>query len=92
VDMQGIPACKVSPRQLSYWEEVEVKRQIDVLVDLGKMKPNNYEYACHVTLLVNKDGSRCFCGDYRPLNMKTRWHSFSMPFIDNLISQLGKLA
>jgi hypothetical protein len=35
-------------------EEVEVKRQIDVLVDLGKVKPNNSKYACHVTLPVKK--------------------------------------
>jgi hypothetical protein len=48
----------VSPGRLSYWEEVEVKRHIDVLVDLGKMKPNNSEYACHVTLLIKRDGSR----------------------------------
>jgi hypothetical protein len=41
-----------------------VKMQIDVLVDLGKMRPSNSEYACRVTLLVKKDGSRRFCGDY----------------------------
>jgi len=41
-----------------------MKRQIDVLVDLGKMKPSNFEYACRVTLLVKKDGSRCLCGNY----------------------------
>jgi hypothetical protein len=64
VDTQGFPPFKVSLGQLSYWEEVEVKRQIDVLVDLGKMKPNNSKYACQVTLLVKKDGSRHFCGDY----------------------------
>ncbi len=90
VDTQGFPPCKVSPGQLSYWEEVEVKRHIDVLVDLGKMKPNNSEYACHVTLPIKRDGSRCFCGDYRPLNLQTRRDSFLMPFVDDVISQLGK--
>jgi len=69
VDTQGFPPCKVSPGRLSYWEEMEVKRQINVLVDLGKMKPNNFEYACHVTLPIKRDGSKRFYGDNRPLNM-----------------------
>jgi len=72
IDTQGFPPCHASPGRLSFWEEAEVKRQIDVLVDLGKMRPSNSEYACRVTLPVKKDGSRCFCGDYRPLNAQTR--------------------
>jgi predicted aspartyl protease len=46
IDMQGFPPCKASLGRLSYWEEAEVKRQIDALVDLGKMRPSNSEYAC----------------------------------------------
>jgi hypothetical protein len=64
IDTQGFPPCRVSLGRLSFWEEAEVKRQIDVLVELGKMKPNDSEYACHVTLPVKRDGSRRFCGDY----------------------------
>jgi len=75
---------------LSYWEEAEVNMQINVLVELGKMKPSNLAYACHVTPPVKKDGSRRFCGDYRPLNMQTRRDSFPMPLVDDVISQLGK--
>ncbi len=92
IDTQGYLPCRVSPGRLSYWEEVEVKRQIDALVDLGKMKPSDFEYACRVTLPVKRDGSRRFCGDYRPLNLQTRRDSFPMPLIDDVISQLGKSA
>ncbi len=92
VNAQGFPPCKVSPGRLSYWEEAKVKRQIDVLVNLGKMKPKNYEYACHVTLPIKRDGSRRFCGDYRPFNMQTRQDLFPMPLVDDVISQLGKSA
>jgi len=61
-----------------------------VLVDLGKMRPNNSKYAYRVTLLVKKDGSRRFCGDYRPLNVQTRRDMFPMPLVEDVIDQLGK--
>ncbi len=41
IDTQGFPPCHASPGRLSFWEEAEVKRQIDALVDLGKMRPSN---------------------------------------------------
>jgi hypothetical protein len=92
IDTQGFPPCKVAPGRLSYWEEAEVNWQINVLVELGKMRPSNSAYACHVTLPVKKDGSRRFCGDYRPLNLQTRRDSFPMPVVEDVISQLGKSA
>ncbi len=92
IDTQGFPPCKVAPGRLSYWEETEVKRHINVLVELGKMKPSDSAYACRVILHVKKDGSRRFCGDYRPLNLQTRRDSFPMPLVDDVISQLGRSA
>jgi hypothetical protein len=56
------------------------------------MRPRNSPYACRVTLLVKKDGSRRFYGDYRPLNLQTRRDSFPMPLMEDVISQLGKSA
>jgi hypothetical protein len=90
IDTQGFSPCNASPGRLSYWEETEVKRQIDALVDFGKMKPNNSKYACRVTLLVKKNGSRRFSGDYRPLNAQTRRDMFPMPLVEDVIDQLGK--
>ncbi len=92
IDMQGFVPCRTAPGRLSYWEEAEVKRHIDVLVELGKMKPSNSEYACRVTLPVKKDGSMHFCGDYRPLNAQTRRDSFTMPLVEDVIDQLGSSA
>jgi len=92
VDTQGFPPCRASLGRLSYWEEAKVKRQIDALVELGKMRPSNSEYACRVTLPVKKDGSRRFCGDYRPLNAQTRRDSFSMPLVEDVIDHLGSSA
>ncbi len=41
IDTQGFVPCKATPGRLSYWEEAEVKCQIDVLVDMGKMRPSD---------------------------------------------------
>jgi hypothetical protein len=90
VDTQGFPPRKVSHGILSYWEEVELKRQIDVLVDLGKMRPSKSEYVCQVTFFIKKDGSRRLFGDYPPFNMQTHKDSFPMPLVDDVIVQLKK--
>jgi hypothetical protein len=92
INTQGFPPCRVAPGWLSFWEETKVKRQIDTLVEMGKMRPSDSEYACRVTLPVKKDGSMRFCGDYRPLNLQTRRDSFPMPLVEDIISQLGKSA
>jgi hypothetical protein len=89
IDTQGLPPCRMTPRRLSYWEEAEVNRQTQALVDLGKMCKNASEYACRITLQMKKDGSQRFCGNYRPLNSQTRWDSFPMPLIKDVLDQLG---
>jgi hypothetical protein len=86
IDTQGFPPCRVAPGRLSFWEETEVKRQIDTLVEMRKMRPSDSEYACRVTLPVKKDGSMKFYGDYRPLNLQTRRDSFPMPLVEDIIS------
>jgi len=45
-----------------------------------------------VALLVKKDGSRRFCGDYRPLNAHIGQDSFPMLLIDDVLDQLGEYA
>jgi len=89
IDTQGLPPCRMTPTQLSYWEEAEVNWQTQALVDLGKMCKNASEYACRITLPMKKDSSQRFCGNYCPLNSQTRWDSFPMPLIKDVLNQLG---
>jgi hypothetical protein len=88
IDTQGVSPCHMIPEWLSYWEEVEVNRQIQALVDLGNMCKSASKYACRITLLMKKDGSQKFCGDYRPLNYQTRQDTFPMPLINDVLNQL----
>jgi len=66
-----------------------VNQQIQTLVYMGKMRPNTLEYVCKVTLLIKKDGSRLFYGNYRPLNMQTQKDAYPMPLIEDVLSQFG---
>jgi hypothetical protein len=70
VDTQRFPPYRTKPSRLFFWEEGEVKKQIDALVMLGKMKPNTLKYTCKVTLHVKKDGNHKLCGDCKPLNLQ----------------------
>jgi len=87
IDTQGFPPCKVAPGRLSYWEEAEVNPQINVLVELGKMRPSNSTYTCRVTLLVKKDGSRRSCG-----GLQTPQFTNSEGFIPYALSRRCNLA
>ena len=41
-------------------------------------------------LVCKKDGTLCFCIDFRQLNAVTKADVFPLPRIDNLLHQLGK--
>ncbi len=61
-----------------------------MLVVLGKMKLNTSNYACRVTLQMNKDGNHRYYGDYKTLNMETQHDSFPMLLVEDVLTQLGK--
>lgn len=68
IDIQRLPPYQITFGRLSYWEETEVKKWIQALVDLGKMCKSALENACNITLPIKKDDNRRFCGNYRHLD------------------------
>ena len=69
-------------------------RQIlkDTIDDLQKndlIQPSISEYACSVVLVKKKDGSLRFCCDFRRLNDATRFDSYPLPRINEVISILA---
>jgi hypothetical protein len=69
IDKQGFPPCHTILGRLFYWEEIEMNKQIQALIKLGKTKNSDSKYACRVSLPIKNDGNMRLCGDYRPLNM-----------------------
>ncbi len=85
INMQGFLPCHIALSRLSFWEKVEVKKQIDILMALSKMKPGSSEYACKVTLLVKKYDNWHFYGNYMPLNLQIEQDSFPMALVEDVL-------
>jgi hypothetical protein len=69
-------------------ESVELKKQIDELLDKGYIKPSTSPWAAPVLFVEKKDGTKRMCIDYRSLNEVTVKNKYSLPRIEDLFDQL----
>jgi hypothetical protein len=68
-------------------ELVELKKQIDELLEKGYIKPSTSPWAAPV-LFVEKDGTKRMCIDYRASNEVTVKNKYPLPRIEDLFDQL----
>jgi hypothetical protein len=66
---------------------VELKKQIDELLEKDYIRPNTSPWAAPV-LFVEKDGTKRMCIDYRALNELTIKNKYPLPRIEDLFNQL----
>jgi hypothetical protein len=57
--------------RVSGLELVELKKQIDELLEKGCIRPNTSPWAALVLFVENKNGTKRMCIDYRALNEVT---------------------
>lgn len=55
------------------------------------MEPAQTEWAARIVFALKKDGSICFCVDYRKLNAVTKRDSYAIPRMDECIHSLGEV-
>lgn len=69
---------------------VELKEEVDLMLSLGIIQPSTSEWCNPVVLAPKKDSTIRFCIDFRYLNSISKFDSYPMPRIDDLIERLGK--
>jgi hypothetical protein len=67
---------------------VELKKQIDELLEKGYIRPSTSPWATPVLFVENKDGTKRMCIDYRSLNKVTVRNKYPMLRIEDLFDQL----
>ncbi|XP_052735534.1 uncharacterized protein LOC128197518 [Vigna angularis] len=78
----------VQPYRMAPAELVELKKQIEELMDKQFIKPSVSPWGAPVLLVKKKDGSSRLCVDYRQLNKLTIKNKYPLPRIDDLLDQL----
>jgi hypothetical protein len=85
----GIAPISKRPYRMLPKELVELKNQLQVLLDKGHIRPSSSPWGCPVLFVKKKDGSLGLCVDYRPLNAVTIKNKYPLPRIDVLFDQLA---
>jgi hypothetical protein len=74
--------------QHSVLENVEIKRQIQELLQKGHIRPSSTPCGSPIMLVQKKDGTWSLCIDYQALNKIIVHNRYSIPRIDDLLDQL----
>jgi hypothetical protein len=86
--LPGIAPISKRAYRVSRPELVELKKQIDELLEKGYIRPSTSPWATPVLFVEKKDGTRRMCIDYRALNEVTIKNKYTLPRIEVLFDQL----
>ncbi|KAA3480774.1 DNA/RNA polymerases superfamily protein [Gossypium australe] len=78
----------IAPYRMAPKELVELKAQIQELLDRGFIRPSVSPWGAPVLFVKKKDGTMRMCIDYRQLNKLTIKNKYPLPRIDDLFDQL----
>ncbi len=88
IDMQGHAPIKCAPIRTLRAEMMTQYQEIDKMHHAGVIQPSQSPWAFPVVLVCKKDGTTCFCVDYRALNKITKKDSYPLPHIEDILDGL----
>ncbi|KAJ8050432.1 hypothetical protein HOLleu_03637 [Holothuria leucospilota] len=78
------------PYPLPFALRQTIKREIDFMLDLGVIEPSNSPYSSPIVIVEKKDGSNCFCVDFRCLNKITVFDAEPIPNPEEIFANLSE--
>lgn len=86
---EGASIPNLQPYQYPYYQKNEIEKIIKEMLQAGIIRPSTSPYSSPVILVRKKDGGWHFCVDYRALNKLTILDKYSIPIIEELLTELG---
>nr|KYP37980.1 Transposon Ty3-G Gag-Pol polyprotein [Cajanus cajan] len=84
----GARPVSVAPYRMALAELVELKGQLEELLEKQLVRPSVSPWGAPVLLVKKKDGGSRLCVDYQQLNKLTIKNKYPLPRINDLIDQL----
>jgi hypothetical protein len=85
---QDCPLPIIGPYRMSVMENVEIKKQIQELLDKGVIMQGTSPCGSPIFLVPMKYGTWLMCVDFRALNKITVKNRYPLPIVDDLLDQL----
>ena len=84
------PPIRLPPYRLAHTTQVFLREEIQTLLKQGIIEPSKSPWAAPIVLVPKKDETTCLCVDYRKLNAVTLGDPNPLPYIEDLINDIGK--
>ncbi|CAM5135820.1 unnamed protein product [Natator depressus] len=85
------PGAKVTLRP--YWvptaKREEIKAEVKRMLELGVIEESHSQWSSPIVLVPKPNGTTRFCNDFRRLNERSQFDTYSIPCIDELVDHLG---
>ena len=85
VDTEHYPPIRRRPYRVPSHQRDKVQQHIETMLKQGVIQPSTSPWADPVVLVQKKDGTDCFCVEYRWLNDITKKDSYPLPRVDDTL-------